>query len=127
VLPNATLTAIQNYITPKARGCDNPVVQSPTTTPVTIAATITALASQLAIVQANITTALLDYVAGIAVNGVIELGEIIALIRDTAGVTRVNVPSVLINGVASDLTLGSLTTFVLPAYPPTLSLSYIGQ
>lgn len=127
VLPAPTITLIQNYLTPRARGCDNPVVQSPTTAPVVIAATITALASQLALVQATVNTELLNYIASLPVNGTIELGEIIALIRDTTSVTRVNVASVLINGVAADLTLGSPTTFTLPAYPPTLNLSMVGQ
>lgn len=127
VLPSATITAIQNWITPWARGCDIPVVQSPTTTPVTIALSATALVSQLAAATAAATTALLDYIASIHVNGTIELGEVIAIVRSTTGVARINVASVLINGVAADLVLGGPTSYVLPAYPPTLNITWATQ
>lgn len=127
VLPAATIAAIQEWITPWARGCDIPIVQSPTTTPVMIALAATAFVSQLAAAQAAVSTALLDYIAGIVVNGTIELGEIITIVRSTAGVARINVASVLINGVAADLVLGSSTTFVLPQYPPTLNIAWSTQ
>lgn len=127
VLPAATITAIQDWITPWARGCDIPVVQSPTTTPVTIALSATAFVSQLAAASAAAQTALLDYIASIPVNGTVELGEIITIVRSTAGVAKINVASVLINGVAADLVLGSSSTYVLPRYPPTLNITWATQ
>lgn len=124
VLPSTTIQTIQDYITPWARGTDIPVVQSPSTTPVTITAAIVALASLITSVQTAVQTAILDYIASISVNGTVEIGEIIAIIRPITGVRRIDVSSVTINGVADDLELGSPTTFVLPAYPPTLALTW---
>jgi hypothetical protein len=125
VLPPATITLIQAFISPYARGCDNPVVQSPTTTAITLAALVTASASQLTAVQAAITTALNNYIAGIGVNGTLRIATIIDLIMNIAGV--IDCTGVTLNGAAANLTLGSPSTFVLPVYPPTLSISYIGQ
>lgn len=133
VLPSATIALVQAWITPWARGCDNPVIQSPTTTPVTIAATVTALASQLTAVQAAVTASLNSYIASIAVNGTIKLSAIEALLvpNPLTGVGGVpgltDLSGLTINGVASNLALGSSTTFVLPAYPPTLNITYNGQ
>lgn len=127
VLPAPTITTIQQWINPWARGTDRPVVQSPTTIPLTIAASAIASSQQLAAAQAAVSTALLDYVAAIPVNGVVELGEIITIIRSTAGVLRVNVSSVLINGAATDLTLGGPGLFVLPQYPPTINITWSTQ
>jgi hypothetical protein len=133
VLPAPTIALIQVWLTPWARGCDIPVVQSPATTPLTIAAIVTCVASQLAAVQAAVTTALNNYIAKIAVNGTIKLSAIEALLvpnpitgqGGVAGVT--DLAGLTINGAAANLVLGSATSFVLPAYPPTLNLSYIGQ
>jgi len=125
VLPPATIALIQAFISPYTRGCDNPVVQSPTTTAITIVATVTASASQSTAVQAAVTTALNNYIAGIPVNGTIRIAAIIDLIMNIVGV--IDCSGVTINGAAANLTLGSPSTFVLPAYPPTLTLSYITQ
>jgi len=123
VLPTATIAAIQAYITPRARGCDNPIVQSPTTTPVTIAATVTVFVAQLATVQAAVVTSLQTYVAAIPVNGVVRIAEVVDAIMTIDGV--VDCTGVTINGVAANLVLGSVSSFVLPVYPPTLTLSYV--
>lgn len=125
VLPPATVTAIQSFISPYARGCDNPVVQSPTTLGITISANITALASQLTAVQAAVTTALNNYIASIPVNGTIRVASIIDLIMNISGV--VDVTAVNINGVGSNLVVGTQPSFVIPAYPPTLTLFYVTQ
>lgn len=122
VLPGSTISAIQAYITPRARGTDNPVVQSPTTTAITIAASVTVSVSQLSTAQNAITTALNNYIANAGVNPTLRLAVITDLIMNVAGV--IDCASVTINGSASNLTLGSSTTFVLPAYPPTLNLTY---
>lgn len=119
VLPGATITAIQAYITPRARLCDNPIVQSPSTTPVTYAFIYTVPASQAAAAAIAINTALLAYTAAVGVNGSIRIADIIQIVMDVAGVVDCN--SVTINGVAANLTLGSPATFVLPFYPPTIN------
>src|SRR5262249_566581 len=79
-VPAPTIALIQAYVRPSSRGCDLPVVVSPSTTGITIAAAITAIAQQLAAAQAAITTALNDYIASIAVNGVIRIAAIIDVI-----------------------------------------------
>lgn len=131
VLPPATITLIQNFITPFARGCDNPIVQSPTTTAITYAATIYGSASQAAAIAAAVTTALNNYTASIPTNGTLKLSAIEALlvpnpltgVGGVAGVT--DLQGLTINGSAANLTLGSPSTFVLPAYPPTINISYV--
>jgi baseplate J-like protein len=125
VLPSTTITTIQNYITPRARGCDNPVVVSPTTTPITFGGTATVLAAQLATATNAITTALQNYIAGLGTNPTIRISTITELVMQIAGV--VDFTGVTINGVAANLTLGGIGSYVLPAYPPTIGLSYVTQ
>lgn len=125
VLPSPTIALIQAYISPRARGTDNPVVQSPTTIVITIAALITVAVAQNIAAQSAITTALNNYLTTSSVNTTLRISSIIDLIMNVAGV--VDVSGVTINGVAANLTLGSPSTFVLPAQPPTsiLSLSFV--
>lgn len=123
VLPAATITAIQDYITPRARGCDNPVVISPTTTPITIGGTVTVSASQLTAATSGIVTALNNYIANAGTNPTLRLAAITELVMEVAGIE--DITGVTINGVAANLTLGSSTTYVLPAYPPTIGFSYV--
>jgi hypothetical protein len=131
ILPSPTITTIQNFINPFSRLTDNPVVQSPTTTPITIAATIYGAASQADAIRNAATTAYNNYVASISVNGTLKLSQIEALtvpnpLTNTGGIQGVtDIQNLTINGVASNLTLGTPTTFVLPAYPPTLNISYV--
>jgi hypothetical protein len=131
VLPPATITLIQNFVLPFARGCDNPIVASPTTTPITIAATIYGAASQAAAIDAATRTNYNNYVASIATNGTLKLSDLEVLVKpnpltSAGGVSGVtDIQGLTINGVAANLTLGSPSTFVLPAYPPTLNLSYV--
>jgi uncharacterized phage protein gp47/JayE len=124
VLPGGVITAIQSYISPRARGNDNPVVQSPSTLAVTIVATITVAVAQLATAQVAINNALTNYVNGVGINGTLRISAIIDQIMNVAGV--VDVSGVTINGSGSNLTLGSSTTFVLPQ-PLTLTLAYVTQ
>jgi hypothetical protein len=119
VLPGATITAIQSYITPWRRGCDNPIVQSPSTLAVTYAFTYTVPVAQAAAAAASITTALQFYTANIGVNGTLRIAAIIELVMEVAGV--VDCTGVTINGVAANLTLGGVGSYVLPAYPPTIN------
>jgi hypothetical protein len=131
VLPPATIALVQAFISPYSRLCDNPVVGSPTTTPITIAATIYGAASQATAIDAAARTAYNNYIASIAVNGTIKLSDLEVLVKPNpltgvggvGGVT--DIQNLTINGVAANLTLGSPTTFVLPAYPPTLNLTYV--
>jgi hypothetical protein len=119
VLPGPTITAIQAYITPRRRGCDNPIVQSPSTTPVTYAFTYTVPVASAAAASAAITTGLLDYTAAVPVNGTVRIADVIQIVMDVAGV--VDCSGVTINGVAANLTLGGVGVYVLPAYPPTIN------
>lgn len=126
-LPGGTISTIQSYITPRAIGGDNAVVVSPSTQALTFAGTITIAVNQLTPASNAITTAMNDYVASIPINGTVLLSEIIALIKAIPGVVDVNVPSITINGSAANLPLGSSTTFVMPAYPPTLNFTIVTQ
>jgi hypothetical protein len=119
VLPGPTITTIQAFITPRARGCDNPIVQSPSTTPVTYAFTYTVPSSQAAAAAAAITTGLLNYTAAVTVNGTVRIADVIQIVMDVAGV--VDCSGVTINGVAANLTLGGFGLYALPAYPPTIN------
>lgn len=123
VLPGPTITAIQAYITPRSRLCDNPIVQSPTTLAVTYAFTYTVPSSQASAAAAAITTGLLNYTAAIPVNGTIRLADIIQIVMDVDGV--VDCSSVTINGVGSNLTLGGVGLYVLPSYPPTINATAV--
>lgn len=124
-LPAGTVSAIQTYINPRAPQGDFPTVVSPTTQAITIVGTVTAFASQLTAAQGAITTALNTYVAGVSINGTVRLSSVIELIMQVPGV--IDVSGVTINGSAANLVLGGVGTYVMPAYPPTLTLSYVTQ
>lgn len=126
-LPGGTISTIQSYVTPRAIGGDNVLVVSPSTQALTFGGTITIDVAQLTPATNAITTAMNDYVASIPINGTVQLSEIIALIRAIPGVLNVNVSSVTINSAAADLPLGTLTTNVMPQYPPTLSFTMVTQ
>lgn len=119
VLPGATITAIQAYITPRRRGCDNPVVISPSTLAIIYAFTYTVPVASAAAAALAINTALLTYTSGISVNGTIRLADVIQIVMDVQGV--VDCSGVTINGVAANLVLGGVGLYVLPAYPPTIN------
>lgn len=123
VLPGPTITTIQAFISPYARLCDNPVVQSPTTLAITYAGTVTLPASQATAGTVAITTALQNYTAGIATNGTIRLSDFIQVVMDVAGV--IDFTGWTINGVAGNLTLGGVGSYVIPAYPPTINFNYV--
>jgi len=125
VLPGATITAIQNYLKPRARGTDNPVVQSPTTLAITIAATVTVSVTSFSSAQSAITAALNNYIASAPINTTLRLAVINDLIMNVSGV--IDCSGVTINGTAANLTLGGVGSYVLPAQPPTLNVSYITQ
>ena len=127
ILPPAVVAQVQTYIGQRVPITDLPVVQSPGTLTISIAGTVFVSISQQASAQAAIVTAINAYVASVPVNGAVQLSEIITLIRGTPGVINVSVPTVTLNGSNADLALGSSTTFVVPAYPPILTLAYVSQ
>ena len=123
ILPGPTITTIQAYITPRRRGCDNPIVQSPSTLAVTYAFTYTVPVAQASAAAAAITTALNTYTASIPVNGTIRIASVIEAVMVVAGV--VDCSGVTINGVAANLTLGGVGVYVLPVYPPTINATAV--
>jgi hypothetical protein len=121
-LPLGTVATIQEYITPRSIGTDWPVVTTPTTQDVTLMATVTCEASQLQAAQSAISDALVAYVQGVGINGVVRIAAVIDAVMEVAGV--VDVESVTINGVASNLVLGSSVSFVVASLQP-IDFSYI--
>jgi hypothetical protein len=121
VLPPATIADIQDYVTPRVPITERCVVLSPTTQAVTIAGLITVNAAQLSTVQDAIGVAMTDLVDAVGINGTLRIASIIDAVMDISDV--VDITGVTINGVASNLVLGSSTTFVLAALQP-LSFSY---
>lgn len=124
ILPGTTITGLQSFITPRARGCDNPVVQSPASLNVTLAGNITCLASQFATVQTSVQTAMTSLVNAAGINGTIRIAAIIDAIMNIAG--TVDAIGITINGSGSNLTLGNSSTFVLAALQP-LNFTYVTQ
>ena len=127
ILPPAVVAQVQTYIGQRVPITDLPVVQSPGTLAINIVGTVYISISQQASAQAAIVTAIGAYVASIPVNGTVQLSEIITLIRSAPGVINVAVPTLTLNGSNADLVLGSATTFVVPAYPPVLTLAVVTQ
>lgn len=122
VLPPSAITAIQSFVSPRARGCDLPVVGSPGQLSITLAGVVTSTTAAASVAKTAITAALTAYVNSTGVNGTIRLSKIIELIMDQLGV--VDASGITINGAASNLVLGSPTTFVIPS-GPTINLSYV--
>lgn len=123
-LPGAAISLIQAYVSPRARGTDNPVVVSPTSLNVTLAGTITVSVSQLATAQVSIQAVISNYVNGVGINGTLRVAAIIDAIMNVSGV--VDVSGVTINGSASNLTMGSSSSFVVPSLQP-LTFAYVTQ
>jgi uncharacterized phage protein gp47/JayE len=121
-LPASIIAAVQSYINPRVPITDKPVVVSPSSFAITLAGLVTVSASQRVAAQNAILVAITNYVAGIGINGTLRISALVEQIMLVPGV--VDVSGVTINGVAANVTLGSSTTFVLPAQP-TLALSYV--
>ena len=121
VLPPATVALIQDYVSPWARGTDNPMVASPASLNVTLAGTITCTASTLLAVQAAVQIAMTNYIDAVGINGTVRIAAIIDEIMNITG--AVDATGIMINGVAANLVLGSPTSFVLPSLQP-LAFSY---
>jgi uncharacterized phage protein gp47/JayE len=121
-LPSSIIAAVQAYINPRVPITDKPVVVSPSSLAVTIGGGVTVSTSQRQAAQNAILVALTNYVASIGINGTLRISALVEQIMLVPGV--VDVSGVTINGVAANVTLGSPSTFVLPAQP-TLALSYV--
>ena len=67
-------------------------------------------------------TAMTNYVNATGINGTLRISAIIDAIMNIPGV--VDVSGVTINGAATNLTLGSSSSFVLPSLQP-LTYSYV--
>ncbi len=113
-LPVGVVAAIQTYINARSVGTDYPTVVSPSTTGITIVATVTVSASLLAAAQGSAQTAMNAYVIEAAINPTYRLAVITELLMEIGGV--IDVSGVTINGVAANLTLGSSTTFVVGTF-----------
>ncbi len=132
ILPPATVSAIQTYVTPRVPGTERCLVQSPSTLSITLAGTITCQASLLTAVQGAVQTAMTNYILSVGINGTIRVSAIIDAIMNInqqanmAG-SVVDVTGVTINGSGSNLTLGSSVSFVLPQLVTPLSFGYATQ
>jgi uncharacterized phage protein gp47/JayE len=122
VLPPITVAAIQTYISPRARGTDNPVVQSPATTNVTYAGAILVSIGQLSAAQSAIQVAMTNYTSASSINPTLRLAAITELVMQVTGV--LDMQGLTINGAAANLVLGSQSSFVLPVLQP-LAFSYV--
>lgn len=121
ILPSTTISLIQTDISNKARGCDFPVVSSPVTIAIIIGLVLTADSQRANSVLALVQSTLLDYIANIPTNGTIRLSAIIDRGMNVQG--AVDIDTVTINGVAANLVLGGVGSFVRPAFPPTFSIT----
>ncbi len=114
VLPPATVAAIQAFIDPRAIGTDNPTVRSPTTLDITFAATVTVTAAALLAAQDAAQAASVNYVDEGGINATYRLAKITEFIMEISGVQDIS--GVTINGVAANLTLGSVSSFVVGSF-----------
>ncbi len=122
VLPPTVVASIQSYINPRGPITDTPLVVSPSTLAVTYGGVITVRAASLAAAQGAIQTAMTNMTNAVGINGTLRIAQLIDEVMDVADV--VDFAGATINGVASNLTLGSATTFVLPSLQP-LAFSYV--
>jgi hypothetical protein len=131
VLPGATVAAIQTYINPRTIGGDYPVVTSPSTLAITYAFTVNCAANLLTSVQQSIALNLQNYTNAAGINGTLKLSDVEVLIKPNpltgqGGITGVSdIAGVTINGVAANLTLGGVGSFVVAASGPTISATYV--
>src|SRR5258706_135210 len=121
-LPNAVVAAIQSYVDLRVPITDLPFVVTPSTTNVTLAGTITVANAQLATAQTAIGVAMSNYIAAVGINGTVRLSKITELIMEVSGV--LDISSLTVNAAASNLTLGSSTTFYLASLQ-ALGFNYV--
>ena len=126
-----TIQTIQEYVTPRVPGTQYPVVTSPGSLNVAYTFTITVAANQY---NALYGTTGLDGLVGQALNAftntqpansLIELASVITLIKSINGVLNFNITSLLINGIAQDLQLGSTNTFQLASFSNSTIITYV--
>ncbi len=117
VLPGDTITALQEYIAPRAIGTDTPTVTSPSQTNITYAATITVPAAVLAAAQDAADTAMVNYTSDAGINPTLRIAKVTELIMEIAG--AIDVSGVTINGSSSNVVLGSSTSYVVATFLAT--------
>jgi hypothetical protein len=122
-LPGGTVTAIQAYVSSRARITDNPVVQSPAGVDITLAATISVSFAQLSAAQDAAQTAMIDYVNSVGINGTIRISKIVELVMEITGI--VDISGTTINAVAANFTLGSMSTFEVGELVLPLSFTWV--
>lgn len=116
-LPGGVVSAIQAWVAPRVILTERPNVTTPTNQTVNFSYTVTVAAQYITTINASILVALQAYMAQVGINGTIRLSKVIEIIMEQDGV--VDVSGVTIDGSATNLTLGSSTTFVTPL--PALS------
>jgi hypothetical protein len=111
VLSSPTISSIQSYVQARVEITDLISILSPVQTNITIAANIfvitNATTPSLTQITQNVNDAITEYLGTININGTIRVSELITTICNIAGVSYVNIGSVLINGANSDLVLGN--------------------
>lgn len=122
VLPSATVSAVQSFISARVPITVNPFVISPTPVNVSFGGTITCQASLLTAIQGAISTAITDYVAETPINGTLRIASLIELIMEVTGV--IDAADITINGTSANFVLGSSTTFEI-AEIETIGFDYV--
>ncbi len=115
LLSGTTISAIQAFLNSLGMIGDRPVVASPSTQAITLAAaTVTVKAAQAASAKATaqdrVTTYLrgLDPISPLPYGGLVDRSYLLSLIRSTPGVTHVD-DALTINGAATDYQLAAAT------------------
>lgn len=116
---------VQEYVSLRVPVTDNPVIESPSGTSVTLAGTIVYAGTSQATVEDAVQTAMTNYVNTVGINGTVRLASIIDAVMDVLSV--VDVYDVTINAVASNLALGSATTFRVADLQPLEFLYEVQQ
>lgn len=123
-LPGGVISLIQEYVNIRVPITDRPVVQSPVELDVTLSAVITVAAGSLSTAQTSIQAAMTNYIQSVGINGTIRIAAIIDEIMDVDGV--IDVDGVEINGSATNLTLGGVSTFEIANLQP-LDFTYVSS
>lgn len=114
VLPGSVVSAVQTYLNARTDITDRANVTSALNDTITITGSVNYYATYPT-AQAVASASVANYVNTQGINGLIELSEVIALIRATPGVVDVIVSSVQINGVAINHQVNSLSVGVYGA------------
>lgn len=133
VLSSATVATVQSYLDAYQMITDRPVVLSPTTRAITIAAlTITVRAGYLTKAQDEVQRRLRLFFGGVdtanplSVNGLIDHAYVADLIRTTPGVKKITDVAMTINGSTADLQLPvTASALELAVWSQTASTDFV--